>query len=79
MEPMQNLKRFVAVLLILILPAVFILASFRNYSPTAEHEHGAQGHQHGEKSVPADDEKTKPAGTEDHGDRKPHEGHSHEK
>ncbi len=43
MQPIQNLRRFLAVLLILILPAVLTVAYFRNYSPNAKHEHGGGG------------------------------------
>ncbi len=46
MEPVKNLKRFVAVLIILILPAALIFANFRNYSPKAVHEHGGSGIEH---------------------------------
>ena len=46
MEPLQNLKRFVAVLVILILHASLIFAYFRNYSPNAVHEHGGGGIEH---------------------------------
>ena len=43
MQPIQNLKRFMVVLLILLLPAVLTVAYFRNYSPNAKHEHGGGG------------------------------------
>ena len=42
MQPLINLKSFLAVLLILIVPAALLVAYFRNYSP------GAGGHEHGE-------------------------------
>ena len=56
MQPLINLKQFLAVLLILIVPAALLTAYFRNYQPAAE---GA-GHQH------ADAAGTHPAGG--HGD-----------
>ena len=43
MQPIQNLKRFMVVLLIMLLPAVLTVAYFRNYSPNAKHEHGGGG------------------------------------
>ena len=42
MQPLINLKSFLAVLLILIVPAALLVAYFRNYSP------GAGGHEHSE-------------------------------
>lgn len=46
MEPVKNLKRFVAVLIILILPAAFLFAYFRNYAPNAAHESGGGTEHH---------------------------------
>jgi hypothetical protein len=44
MKPLINLKSFLAVLLILIVPAALIVAYFRNYSSEAPaHEHGEKG------------------------------------
>ena len=43
MKPLINLKSFLAVLLILIVPAALLVAYFRDYSP------GAGGHEHSEK------------------------------
>ena len=43
MKPLINLKSFMAVLLILIVPAALLVAYFRDYSP------GAGGHEHSEK------------------------------
>ena len=42
MQPLLNLKSFLAVLLILILPGSLLVAYFRDYSP------GAGGHEHSE-------------------------------
>ena len=56
MQPLINLKQFLAVLLILIVPAALLTAYFRNYQP----ETGGAGHQH------ADAAGTHPAGG--HGD-----------
>ena len=56
MQPLINLKQFLAVLLILIVPAALLTAYFRNYQP----ETGGSGHQH------ADAAGTHPAGG--HGD-----------
>jgi uncharacterized protein involved in copper resistance len=67
MEPIQNLKRFLAVLIVLILPAALTVAYFRNYSPDAKHEHGTgetAPHHADTQSKPAETEKTKPM---DHG------------
>ena len=55
MQPLINLKQFLAVLLILIVPAALLTAYFRNYQPSTE---GA-GHQH------ADAAGTHPAGGHD--------------
>ena len=46
MEPVKNLKRFVAILIILILPATLIFSYFRNYVPDAAHEPGGGGTEH---------------------------------
>jgi Spy/CpxP family protein refolding chaperone len=44
MQPLINLKSFLAVLLILIVPAALLVAYFRNYSTEgAGHEHSEQG------------------------------------
>lgn len=44
MKPLINLKSFLAVLLILIVPAALLVAYFRNYSSEAPaHEHGEKG------------------------------------
>jgi len=44
MKPLINLKSFLAVLLILIVPAALLVAYFRNYSPEGGgHEHGEKG------------------------------------
>ena len=56
MQPLITLKQFLAVLLILIVPAALLTAYFRNYQP----ETGGSGHQH------ADAAGTHPAGG--HGD-----------
>ena len=56
MQPLINLKQFLAVLLIFIVPAALLTAYFRNYQP----ETGGTGHQH------ADAAGTHPAGG--HGD-----------
>lgn len=45
MQPLTNLKRYLAVLLILIVPAVMLAAFFRNYSPE-----GGPGHAHSQSS-----------------------------
>lgn len=45
MQPLANLKRYLAVLLILIVPAVILAAYFRNYSPG-----GGAGHAHSQAS-----------------------------
>ncbi len=73
MQPLINLKQFLAVLLILIVPAALLTAYFRNYQP----ETGGAGHQHadaagthpagghGEMAMPAgggDDAKQPPGG-----------------
>lgn len=42
MEPFINLKQFLAVLLLLVIPAALMIAYFRNYDPQAG------GHQHSE-------------------------------
>ena len=75
MQPLINLKQFLAVLLILIVPAALLTAYFRNYQP----ETGGAGHQHadaagthpagghGDMAMPAgggDDAKQAPAGGE---------------
>ena len=52
MQPVINLKQFLAVLLLLIIPAALLTAYFRNYEPEA----GGTGHQH------ADAAGTHPAG-----------------
>ena len=64
MKPLINLRSFLAVLLILIVPAALLVAYFRDYSP------GAGGHEHGEKgksggaAMKMDDDKSemKPGG-----------------
>lgn len=44
MRPLINLTFFVVVLLILIVPAAFLVAYYRNYSPEgAGHEHSEKG------------------------------------
>ena len=44
MKPLTNLKSFLAVLLILIVPAALLVAYFRNYSPeVGGHEHSEKG------------------------------------
>lgn len=44
MQPLINLKAFLAVLVILIVPAALLVAYFRNYSPMAGgHDHGERG------------------------------------
>ena len=44
MQPLLNLKSFLAVLLILIVPGALLVAYFRNYSPEAGgHEHSEMG------------------------------------
>ena len=44
MQPLINLKAFLAVLLIFIVPAALLVAYFRNYSSTAGgHDHGEMG------------------------------------
>lgn len=43
MQPLINLKQFLAVLALLIIPAALLTAYFRNYDPQAGgHEHSAQ-------------------------------------
>lgn len=44
MQPLNNLKSFLAVLVILIVPAALLVAYFRNYAPEAAgHDQSAQG------------------------------------
>ncbi len=45
MQPLNNLKRYLAVLLLLIVPAAMLAAYFRNYSPE-----GGAGHAHSQSS-----------------------------
>lgn len=45
MQPLINLKQFIAVLLLLSIPAALLVAYFRNYDPQAE------GHQHSESAT----------------------------
>ncbi len=53
MQPLINLKQFLAVLALLIIPAALLTAYFRNYDPEAGgHEHGAQA---GRQSAPMAD------------------------
>lgn len=48
MQPLLNLKSFLAVLLVLAIPGALLVAYFRNYSPEAGgHEHAANGGSHG--------------------------------
>lgn len=48
MQPLLNLKSFLAVLLVLAIPGALLVAYFRNYSPEGGgHEHAAGGDSHG--------------------------------
>ena len=48
MQPLLNLKSFLAILLVLAIPGALVVAYFRNYSPEAGgHEHAAGGDSHG--------------------------------
>jgi len=48
MQPLLNLKAFLAVLLLLIVSGSILAAYFRNYSAEAPaHEHGEKGANHG--------------------------------
>lgn len=68
MQPLINLKQFLAVLLLLIIPAVLLTAYFRNYQP----ETGGAGHQH------ADAAGTHPAGGHGEAAKPQGEGGGHE-
>lgn len=48
MQPLLNLKSFLAILLVLAIPGALLVAYFRNYSPEGgAHEHAAGGDSHG--------------------------------